>query len=259
MEIKSSVFYFAGCGSERMFPEISMAAIALLFNSGIRVVIPPEYLCCGYPLLANGRTLQADIKSYENRVILHRMANIVSYMEIKNVLVSCGTCHEMLSKYSLGNIFHNAALLDTSEFIAKEKLYKEQKESNLLYHEPCHSPLKSIGSEKIFNLLLNTKPISIDNCCGESGTMALSTPEISNLLQKRKKENINNKVATNRKIEILTTCPSCVQGLSRITGNVSVTGKHLLVHLAELHLGASWKKDFLKQAKNHKGIEKIIL
>ena len=44
-----SVLYFPGCGSERMFSQIGLATIALLYNQGIKVVLPPSYLCCGYP------------------------------------------------------------------------------------------------------------------------------------------------------------------------------------------------------------------
>ncbi len=81
----ASVMYFPGCGSERMFADISMAAVALLYNAGIRVVMPPEYLCCGYPFLANGLTADAELKSYDNRVKFHKMANIIGYMDIENV------------------------------------------------------------------------------------------------------------------------------------------------------------------------------
>jgi len=262
VKIKKSVVYFPGCGSERMFPEISIAAVTLLYNAGIRVVIPPEFLCCGYPLMANGKIKEAYSKSYENRVIFHRMADICGYMDIKDVVVSCGTCHEMLKNYQLENVFPESKLIDINEFVAREKLYKKKKiNDQILYHEPCHTPMKQLGADKTFNLLLGTSPTVIPNCCGEGGTMSLSTPDISNSLRKRKAANIIEATGNNKKSEykIITTCPSCVQGLSRINGKLSVKGESLAVHLAEIYHGKNWKKKFLQDVVKNDGVERIIL
>ncbi|OQA97932.1 MAG: putative FAD-linked oxidoreductase [Spirochaetes bacterium ADurb.Bin218] len=257
-DIIKSVVYFPGCGSERMFPEISMAVIALLYNAGVRVVIPPEYLCCGYPLLANGRQKDAENKSYENRVIFHRMADIVNYMGISDVIVSCGTCYEMLSKYTIENIFQDAEITDINEFIATHLLYSKEENSTLYYHDPCHSPLKKMGADKTFKTILGTKPLVAPNCCGEGGTLALSTPHISNSLRNRKRKNIKELLTKRENITVLTTCPSCVQGLSRINGRTSVTGKSMVVYLAEKMLGTGWKKQLVNELKKQ-GVERIIL
>lgn len=258
-ELKKSVVYFPGCGSERMFPDISMAVIALLYNAGVRVVIPPEYLCCGYPLLANGRMKEAETKSYENRVIFHRISDIVNYMEIEDVIVSCGTCFEMLNKYNIENIFPGAAITDINEYIARESFYSKPAKNTFFYHDPCHSPLKHIGADKTFTRIFGNKPLTAPNCCGEGGTMALSTPQISNALRERKKNNFSSIIDKKDHVTILTTCPSCVQGLSKINNRLSVQGKHLAIHLAETFLGKNWKKDFIKSAIKNDGVERIIL
>ncbi len=257
--VDKNVVYFAGCGSERMFSEISIATLALLYDAGVQVVIPPEYLCCGYPLKANGQTKQAEIKSYENRVIFHKMQDTIGYMHISDVVVSCGTCYEMLSTYQLENIFPNAGLIDINEYIDREDLYPLiQEENKLFFHEPCHSPMKKQGYEKTFNNLLGTTPIAVPNCCGESGTMALSTPEISYSLREKKKSNFVEHLKKREKAMVLTSCPSCVQGLSRVHGKNALSGKSLVVYLAEKHLGKNWKKNFLKDVKKNNGIEKIM-
>ena len=258
--VKKSVVYFPGCGSERMFPEISMATLALLYRADMRVVLAPEYLCCGYPLLFNGKVKQAKMKSYENRVIFHRIAETVGYMDIKDIIVSCGTCYEMLSKYHIENIFANGGIIDINEFIARENLYHGKKPGRpLIYHDPCHSPLKALGPEETFKHILGEIPVDVPNCCGEGGTLALSTPEISNELRSRKGSNIFKATGKKGKTEVLTTCPSCVQGLSRIQGKISVTGKSLAVYLAETYLGKNWKKEFIRDVKRDGGIERIIL
>ena len=53
-----AVFYFPGCGSERLFSDVSLAAIAMLYEAGAQVVLPPGYLCCGYPQTAAGQERQ---------------------------------------------------------------------------------------------------------------------------------------------------------------------------------------------------------
>jgi len=258
--VKKSVVYFPGCGSERMFPEISMAVIALLYYAGIRVVIAPEYLCCGYPMLFNGRVKQAKNKSYENRVMFHRMADTIGYMDIEDVVVSCGTCFEMLNKYKIENIFADSAIIDVNEFMAREGLYRiDRSGEQLLYHDPCHSPMKRLGVDKTFSVLLNAKPVSAPNCCGEGGTLSLSTPDISNKLRERKSDNISRHYDRHEKATVLTTCPSCVQGLSRIHGRLTVKGQSMVVYLAEEILGKHWKRDFKKNIRQQNGIERIIL
>lgn len=258
-ELIKSVVYFPGCGSERMFPDISIAVIALLYNAGVRVVIPPEYLCCGYPLLANGRKKEAETKSYENRVLFHRMSDIINYMDIDDVIVSCGTCYEMLDKYKIENIFPEAKITDINEFIAREDLYKKIHRDPIYYHDPCHSPLKSLGVDKTFDTILGNKPVTAPNCCGEGGTMSLSTPSISNSLRERKAINISSLFEKKENVTVITTCPSCVQGLSKINNKSSVTGKAMSVYLAEIFLGRSWKKNFISGVVKKEGIERIIL
>jgi FAD/FMN-containing dehydrogenase/Fe-S oxidoreductase len=252
-----SVVYFPGCGSERMLPEISIAVIALLYEAGIRVIIPPEYLCCGYPFLANGKIETAELKSYENRVIFHKMAYTAGYLNIEAIIVSCGTCYEMLEKYELSNIFNNAKLIDINEYIAQEKLYqKEFNDESLLYHDPCHSPLKHKGSEKTFKVIYGKTPDIIPNCCGEAGTLSLSRPDIANTLRDRKSANFD--IEDNQKqIDVLTTCPSCVMGLTKLNGKLKVNGKSLSVYNAEQFLGKDWQRNFIRKVKRN-GIERIL-
>ena len=49
-----ALFYFPGCGSERLFSEVGLATLAMLYDVGAQTVLPPGYLCCGYPQTASG-------------------------------------------------------------------------------------------------------------------------------------------------------------------------------------------------------------
>lgn len=260
-EIKKTVFYFPGCGSERMFPEISMATIALLYHSGVQVIIPPEFLCCGFPMLANGRTEMAEMKSHSNRVIFHKINDAMGYLDISDVIISCGTCYEQLDSYDLSNIFEGTRLIEINEFVKDENLYEFNKaEKPLLYHEPCHSPMKKYGHDQTFQTFFDTKPNTTPNCCGDGGTLALSTPDISSQLRQRKTHLLTEySPIENKKAEVLTTCPSCVQGLSKIENGINIKGKHLAVYLCEQLFGKNWQKDFLNHVKENEGLDRVLL
>ncbi|MBN2159749.1 MAG: DUF3683 domain-containing protein [Spirochaetes bacterium] len=258
MPVKKSVLYFPGCGSERMFPDISFAVLALLYHIGVRIVLPPEYLCCGYPMLANGKQDIADLKSYENRVVLHRISETVQYMDIKDIIVSCGTCFEMLETYNMENIFSGARIREIHEFLVDEKAYTGVMPSPpLFYHEPCHTPLRAHGAKKVFATLLKSDLVPIPNCCGEGGTMSLSTPAISNALRRRKIRNIVD-CSASAAGTILTTCPSCVQGLSKVRAELPVSGQHLAVYAAGVMLGRDWKETFIRRVQGGKAVEKVL-
>ena len=53
-EDSEAVFYFPGCGSERLFSQVGLATQAMLWHAGVQTVLPPGYLCCGYPQDAGG-------------------------------------------------------------------------------------------------------------------------------------------------------------------------------------------------------------
>jgi Fe-S oxidoreductase len=71
----------------------------MLYEAGAQTVLPPGYLCCGYPQTSNGDIDKGQQITAENRVLFHRVANTLNYMDIKTVIVSCGTCMDQLLKY----------------------------------------------------------------------------------------------------------------------------------------------------------------
>ena len=98
-EDADAVFYFPGCGSERLFSQVGLATQAMLFELGAQTVLPPGYLCCGYPQTAAGQADKGEAITTDNRVLFHRVANTLNYLDIKTVIVSCGTCMDQLLKY----------------------------------------------------------------------------------------------------------------------------------------------------------------
>ena len=83
-------------------------------------MLPPGYLCCGYPQTAAGDAQKGEKIITDNRVLFHRVANTLNYLDIKTVIVSCGTCMDQLQKYEFDKIFPGCRLLDIHEYLLEK-------------------------------------------------------------------------------------------------------------------------------------------
>ena len=217
------MFYFPGCGSERLFSQVGLATQAMLFELGTQTVLSPGYLCCGYPQTSSGQADKGEAITTENRVLFHRVANTLNYLDIKTVIVSCGTCMDQLLKYQFEKIFPGCRLLDTHEYLLKKGVKLEGVSGpRYMYHDPCHTPMKTYQPLKVVSQLMGEEVKLSERCCGESGTLAVSRPDISTQIRFRKEEEIRKMAEELRAesgeatpVKILTSCPSCLQGLSR--------------------------------------------
>jgi len=261
-----AVFYFPGCGSERLFSQVGLATQAMLYEIGVQTVLPPGYLCCGFPQRAAGQFEKAQQITTDNRVLFHRVANTLNYLDIKTVVVSCGTCLDQLMDYEFEKIFPGCRMIDIHEYLLEKGVKLEGLEgSQYLYHDPCHTPLKQQDPMKTVNALMGTNVIESDRCCGESGTLAVGRPDISTQIRHRKAEelqlNVNKLKAQDKKgpVKMLTTCPSCMQGLERYKDDVTdLEVDYIVVEIAQKVLGKDWMKNYIKQARKG-GIERVIV
>ena len=262
-----AVFYFPGCGSERLFSQVGLATLAMLYQTGATTVLPPGYLCCGYPQNASGDLKKGTQISTENRVLFHRVANALSYLDIKTVIVSCGTCMDQLLKYEFEKIFPGCRLLDIHEYLLEKGVKMAGVEGvQYVYHDPCHSPMKQINPLKVAKELTGSNVVLSERCCGEAGTFAVSRPDIASQLRYRKTESLKAGIqeltgadtAQNGNVKILTSCPACQQGLSRYADDTGMDTDYIVVEVANHVLGKDWQKDFIQTAI-HGGIEKVLL
>jgi hypothetical protein len=115
-----AVFYFPGCGSERLFSQVGLATQAMLWHAGVQTVLPPGYLCCGYPQRGSGQFDKAEKIITDNRVLFHRVANTLNYLDIKTVVVSCGTCYDQLQGYEFEEIFPGCRIVDIHEYLLEK-------------------------------------------------------------------------------------------------------------------------------------------
>ena len=262
-----AVFYFPGCGSERLFSQVGLATLAMLYEVGAETVLPPGYLCCGYPQTSSGDIDKGQAISTANQVLFHRMANTLNYMDIKTVIVSCGTCMDQLLKYQFEAIFPGCRLLDIHEYLMEKGVRMEGVEGQqYLYHEPCHTPMKTYQSTSVAAELLGQEVTLNDRCCGESGSFAVARPDIATQVRFRKQEEISQGIqeltgapkAVNGNVKMLTSCPACVQGLSRYSDDTGIDTDYIVVEVAKHVLGDKWQTKFIDNVKQG-GIERVLL
>ncbi|OGS90442.1 MAG: FAD-linked oxidase [Gallionellales bacterium GWA2_60_18] len=264
-EDAEAVFYFPGCGSERLFSQVSLATQAMLYDLGAITVLPPGYLCCGYPQTSAGREDIGGRITMDNRVLFHRVANTLNYLDIKTVIVSCGTCMDQLLQYQFDKIFPGCRLLDIHEYLLEKGVRLQDVEgTRFMYHDPCHSPIKTHPPLKVVNELMGVPVALNERCCGEAGTFGMSQPHIATQVRFRKEEEMRKGAALLRadgfagEVKILTACPSCQQGLSRYNDDSDTTSDYVVIEMARHLLGENWLADYVAKA-NDGSIERVLL
>jgi Fe-S oxidoreductase len=241
----------------------------MLWHAGVQTVLPPGYLCCGYPQRGAGQFDKAEKLITDNRVLFHRVANTLNYLDIRTVVVSCGTCFDQLQAYRFDEIFPGSRIVDIHEFLLERGLRLEGATGvRYMYHEPCHSPMKSHDPLMVVNTLMNTGPGARieknDRCCGESGTFAVARPDVATQVRYRKQQEMERGAARLREdgysgeVKVLTSCPSCLQGLSRYDDDSDTSADYVVVEMARHLLGADWLADYVRRA-NEGGIERVLL
>ena len=262
-----AVFYFPGCGSERLYSQVGLATLAMLYETGAQTILPPGYLCCGYPQTAGGETEKGKQISVDNQVLFHRLANTLNYLDIKTVVVSCGTCMDQLLQYQFERIFPGCRLLDIHEYLM-EKGVKLEAESGMkyLYHDPCHTPMKHHNPLKVANELMDGEVILSERCCAEAGTFAVARPDIAAQVRFRKQEELESgieqltgkKRTNNKEVKMLTVCPACMQGLSRYEDDTGLEATYIVLEMATKLLGDGWQEKFISSVQSG-GIERVLL
>jgi hypothetical protein len=266
-----AVFYFPGCGSERLFSQVGLATQAMLWHAGVQTVLPPGYLCCGYPQRGAGQYDKADKIITDNRVLFHRVANTLNYLDIRTVVVSCGTCYDQLQGYRFEDIFPGCRIVDIHEYLLDKGLtLGASPGAAYLYHDPCHSPMKQQDPLKTVKALVGERVMKSERCCGESGTFGVTRPDIATQVRFRKEEELQKNEAALRAsgavgeradIKILTSCPSCLQGLSRYRADLAhglLEADYIVVEMARKILGENWMPDYVAKA-NAGGIERVLV
>jgi len=248
-EERRTVFYFPGCGSERLHSNISMATVHLLLKLGTRVVLPPPFLCCGFPAHVNAETSLHSQIVLRDTIVFSQIRAMFAYLDFDACVISCGTCREGLAHMDTTKLF--GRVVDIAGYLLERGLSLDSEnkdgDANFLYHTPCHDSLDGKANKVLEELGGFGTVQKVPHCCSEAGTLALSRPDITDSMLHRKREAFVQVIGQGEKATVLTNCPACVQGLGRCR-DVGVTPMHIAVALAEKLSGPEWMKEFEAQA-----------
>ncbi len=248
-DVQKTVFYFPGCGSERLYANISMASIYILLKNNIRIVLPPPFLCCGFPARVNAKKEMHGKISLRDTIILSQIREMLGYIVFDGVVISCGTCKEALKDLGVENIFA-CRIQDISAFTLENKLLQTTEDTaSYFYHAPCHDSFEG-EAPGILQNALGCSITPTPSCCSEAGTMALSRPDISGAMLQRKKLLLEKELKREKVNEILTNCPSCISGLYRNGIELNIEPIHIAEKIAQLYGGANWNKELEQIVKS---------
>lgn len=249
-----AVCYFAGCLTDRLYPEMGQAVIKVLQAFGVRVTYPQQQNCCGLPALNSGdryngakmarqtvvmlekalRSSQADyILSASTSCIATILQDYLRLFEDLNQQGWLQRARTLSEKIVDFTSFMDAVLLPrTSMPLARATDHGSK--PVVTYHDSCQScnalGLHAQARHVIQNFLgleLREMPQS-EVCCGFGGSVSLEHGELAARLLKNK---LNNAESTGATI-IVADNPGC---LMHLRGGVDAQGKPIRVlHLAQL-------------------------
>jgi Fe-S oxidoreductase len=134
-----------------------------------------------------------------------------------------------------------------------------------LYHDPCHTPMKTHAPLQVAKSLLGADVRLSDRCCGEAGTLGTSRPDIANQLRFSKREELvkgieglSGKERADGEVGLMTACPACLQGLSRYTDETGLKTDYIVVELARARFGEGWQRRFIQRVRE-RGVEQVLL
>lgn len=212
--LNMKIIYFKGCVNEFINPSVKNAAENILKRLGIDI-LETNFDCCGMPFLSCGNAEQFKKQAVFN---LSQIPDDIDFF-----LTDCASCQDAFREYrkviqdeillkKLDNIIEKS--ININEFLAnKIKRIEFKEKKSITFHKPCHLENTDFLT-KIFKKSQNVEYIEMeefDKCCGFSGAFALNNPRISSEISKKKAKNA---LSTNSDF-ILTSCPSCVLGLTQ--------------------------------------------
>ena len=193
-----AVLYFPGCGGSLFSRAIGLSTLALLLQSGITVVMPPRHLCCGYPLLVSGADDNFARNMAGNLDVLSSVMERVEEagLSITAVITACGSCREGLDRHNLSQLsgIPENPFMDVMQFVLPRlSPDKSLWPGPIVYHASCHTAFAGVhkvkGVSAMTGALASFTGASVrvsQRCCGESGMVAMTSPQIYNLLRERK-------------------------------------------------------------------------
>ena len=250
-----TVCYFAGCMTDRLYPEMGEAVIRVLQACGVHVTFPKAQNCCGLPALNSGDRKDGAAMAHQTIAMLETALREQRADYILSASTSCVVTivQDYLKLFEeLGEqdwrkraqaiaercidftTFMYQRLHDQSLNLPGFRHASDTPDILTTYHDSCQScnclglraEARSIIQD-VLGLKLREMPQS-DVCCGFGGSTSIEHGDVAERLLNNKLRNAESTGAT----VIVADNPGC---LMHLRGGVDAQGKSLRVlHLAEL-------------------------
>ncbi len=171
------VAFFPGCYVDLYDPQAGLDLVWALGRAGCKVICPPEFSCCGVPMVASGFVKDAKKQAARNIRIMRELAE-----KGIPVLTACPSC-ELMFKEEIPTLFPELCeampqVTDAQEFLLDEAckgnldISLPACQTSILYHAPCHMRALGIGLPGYELLRALGVNVSTANagCCGISGS-----------------------------------------------------------------------------------------
>jgi FAD/FMN-containing dehydrogenase/Fe-S oxidoreductase len=176
--IKKQVVLFLDTYTEFNNPEIGMAAVDLLNAVGYSVVVVPDQICCGRPLISKGMLGRAKANALRNVGVLapyaQRGASIIG-LEPSCISTLRDEYPDLLPDEEAATDVADTAML-IEEFLIEENLLQDLEFSSgterIVLHNHCHTK-SLIGSQATMKMLQATGRAVEEipsGCCGMAGS-----------------------------------------------------------------------------------------
>jgi L-lactate dehydrogenase complex protein LldF len=252
-----TVCYFAGCMTDRLYPEMGEAVIKVLERCGMRVVYPRAQNCCGLPALNSGDRQHGLVMARQTIRMLERTLDESGADYIVSASTSCVVTIiqdylRLFEDLNLQSWLNRTRALaakvhDFTSFMANVVLANGAQPANLplrrvhgdsapvvTYHDSCQScnclGLRTEARRIICNVLgLELREMAnSDVCCGFGGSTSLEQPAVAERLLANK---LANAERTGARV-LVSDNPGC---LMHLRGGVDARhGQMRVLHLAQL-------------------------
>ncbi len=233
-ENSKKVAIFVTCLVDLFRPQVAMACVKLLEQSGFQVDIPSNQVCCGQPAFNSGNK-KSTTKIAKNV--------ITTFLNYDYVVIPSGSCAAMIIRH-YETLFSDEAWQRKAKILAKKTFelttfltsiakVKYDNIPEVTYHDAC-SGLRELNIKQQPRQLLNGKvkeSEDCEQCCGFGGTFCVKYPDISAHIVTEKVNHLAD-----------TQCEIVASGdlgcLMNIAGRASKMGKNLrCFHIAEILAG----------------------
>ncbi|MEO5820203.1 MAG: heterodisulfide reductase-related iron-sulfur binding cluster [Vicinamibacteraceae bacterium] len=192
---RARVALLAGCAQQVLAPNIGAAAIRVLSQCGVEVIVPPAQGCCGALALHVGD---------RERARQHARVNVAAFpVDVDAVVTTAAGCGSGMQEYP--HLFEGTAEAEAATALAHRtvdvSLFLEQlgvtlaprwpEPITVAYHDACHlRHAQGVSAEPraLLGRIGNVRLVEIldSDCCGSAGTYNLDQPALAHAFGQRK-------------------------------------------------------------------------